>query len=199
MKQLNLFGGSEEGDGDAKSPKEPKSAAEQKVSDADKDNKKNNKEEAVNSVHWKLFIDGASRNNPGPAGAGFYLLKDSKRFAKNGYYLGIKTNNQAEYLALLIGLNFLKAHVKPGDCVHVVSDSQLVVRQLKGEYKVKAPDLKPLFMLARKMVQSLGAELLHVLRIDNVQADKMANEGVDTKRAVPDEFIKVLTHHGISI
>ena len=61
--------------------------------------------------YWKLFIDGASRNNPGPSGAGFLLLKDDKPVEQKGFFLGSKTNNQAEYFALLIGIFFLKKHL----------------------------------------------------------------------------------------
>ncbi len=150
------------------------------------------------STHWKLFVDGASRNNPGPAGAGFYLLQDSAFAAKKGYYLGSRTNNQAEYLALLLGLHFLKNYVKPGDCVHIISDSQLLVRQLKGEYKIKSPELRPLYVLAHALMQVMHAEIFHVLRADNEHADRMANKGIDAKRIVPEDFIKMLHAHGIS-
>jgi ribonuclease HI len=150
------------------------------------------------TAHWKLFVDGAARNNPGPAGAGFYLLKDGEMFAKKGYYLGSRTNNQAEYLALLLGLHFLKHEVKPGDCVHIISDSQLLVRQLQGQYKIKAVELKPLHALASALMHVLHAEIFHVLRTDNVHADRMANKGIDTQRAVPHDFITMLHAHGIS-
>ena len=162
-------------------------------------NKKESDGPDSSSTYWKIFIDGASRNNPGPAGAGFYVLKDSKFFAKHGYYLGIKTNNQAEYLALLLGVLFLQSRVKSSDHVHIVSDSQLLVRQLKGEYKVKATELKPLFQLAQKIVQELQAELFHVLRIDNKHADAMANRGIDTKQQIPDDIKTVFEQHGISV
>src|SRR5258707_15746433 len=87
--------------------------------------------------HWKLFVDGASRNNPGPSGAGIYIVQDEQFFHEYGFYLGKKTNNQAEYLALLLGLFTLKKMVKKGDKVHVISDSLLLVQQIKGIYKVR--------------------------------------------------------------
>lgn len=157
-----------------------------------------NQTATIQPDHWKLFIDGASRNNPGPAGAGMYILKNSEFFDQKGYYLGIKTNNQAEYLALLLGLFNLKKHVKKGDCIHVVSDSELLVRHLQGKYRVKSLELKPLFSLAQSMMQELKAEIFHVLRIDNKQADQMANKGIDKKIKVSSDFILMLSHHGIS-
>src|SRR5437868_5897704 len=81
--------------------------------------------------HYKLFIDGASRNNPGPSGAGIFILKDGELLHKEGFFLGSKTNNQAEYMALLIGLFILKKKLESHSLVHIISDSQLLVRQLK--------------------------------------------------------------------
>src|ERR1700736_5606512 len=66
-------------------------------------------------VKWQLFVDGAARNNPGPAGAGIYILKNGTPFIKQGFYLGSKTNNQAEYLALVLGLCQLRSVMKPAD------------------------------------------------------------------------------------
>src|ERR1700733_1037262 len=97
------------------------------------DSPPNPREKAYN--HWKLFIDGAARNNPGPAGAGIYITKNDKPFKKLGFYLGVKTNNQAEYGALLLGLHALKATWDSRDHLDIISDSQLLVRQFKGEYR----------------------------------------------------------------
>jgi ribonuclease HI len=171
MKQLDLFG-----------------SQEKKVSSVEQD-----------KHHFTVFIDGASRNNPGPAGAGIYLLKDSDEFYKQGYYLGIKTNNQAEYLALLLGLFVIKNHIGPHDTVRIVSDSQLLVRQLLGEYRVKNVDLKPLHRLGRLMLDECGGHIAHVLRTENTQADRMANVGLDKKNPVPADFITFLRRHDISI
>src|SRR5437867_2256163 len=77
-------------------------------------------------AYWKLSVDGASRNNPGPAGAGIYLIKNEHVVEASGYALGVKTNNQAEYLALLIGLVYLRQHMEPRDLVLIISDSQLL-------------------------------------------------------------------------
>ncbi|GAI90099.1 unnamed protein product [marine sediment metagenome] len=153
----------------------------------------------ASSSHWTLFIDGASRNNPGPAGAGFYVLKDSEVFAQEGYFLGSKTNNQAEYLALIVGLAFVQKHIDSKDTLRVVSDSQLVVRQLLGEYRVKNLALKPLFLLAHDMIKKNNAHVMHVLRTENTHADEMANVGIDKKKPVPSFVKKLLEKHAISL
>ena len=149
--------------------------------------------------YWKLFIDGAARNNPGPAGAGFYLLKDDQPVEKQGFFIGSKTNNQAEYFALLFGLFFLKKHLCKGDLVLIISDSQLLVRQLQGQYRVKNVELKPMHRLAKDFLQDVSHNVVHVLREENVQADALANLGIDKKRKPPTEFLNVLRDYEIPI
>jgi len=148
---------------------------------------------------WKLFVDGASRNNPGPSGAGMYIEKNNIAEIKEGYYLGIKTNNQAEYLALLFGLFLLHDHVGSDDTVQVISDSQLLVRQLNGVYKVRHSHLQPLHALCQQYIQKLGATVAHVLRDENTQADEMANYGIDCKNIPPKKYIALLKQHDIHI
>jgi len=148
---------------------------------------------------WHLFVDGASRNNPGLAGAGIYLLKNSIPIYKDGFFLGIKTNNQAEYLAILLGIFFLKKRIQLHDTVRVVSDSELVVRQLNGKYKVKQPHLKPLYAFALYGLRRMNAVLIHVIRKENSYADKMANRGIDEKKNVPQDFSVLLKSHGIEL
>lgn len=149
------------------------------------------------STEWKLFIDGASRKNPGPSGAGIYLEKNDILVTKNGYYLGIKTNNQAEYLALLLGLFVLVEYVKKEEKVHIVSDSQLLVRQITGIYKIKEPKLQLLYALCKEIMNNLNVTIEHVLRDENIEADKMANYGIDRKIAPPKHFIVLLKKYGI--
>lgn len=158
---------------------------------------KNQLKQEIN--HWKLFIDGAARNNPGPAGAGIYLLKNNEVFGKYGFFLGKKTNNQAEYLALLLGLLIIKKNVGPYDRIRIVSDSQLLVRQIKGEYRIKNVELKPLYTAALTLMGSMHVEIHHVFRIDNADADSMANYGVDHRINVPQDLKDELKHHGIII
>lgn len=148
-------------------------------------------------THWTIFIDGASRNNPGNAGAGVYILRDGKEVHKEGFFLGNKTNNEAEYLALLLGLYLITHLMAPKDRVRIVSDSLLVVCQIKGEYRVKKAELKLLHTLALSMMKSFDARIMHVLRADNQEADAMANYGIDQKRPVPPNFIQLLEKNGI--
>jgi len=143
---------------------------------------------AVAGTHWKLHVDGASRNNPGPSGAGVYITNDGVPVIKNGYFLGVKTNNQAEYMALLLGIFHLQTLVAQPDTVLVVSDSQLLIRQVQGMYKVKHPDLKPLHSAVLKSTHDMNVEFVHVLREENKTADRLANEGIDNKKLVPQEF-----------
>lgn len=145
--------------------------------------------------HWKLFIDGASRKNPGPSGAGFHLIKNDASFLKKGFYLGTKTNNQAEYAALLIGLFFLKNYFDLEDHLDIISDSELLVKQFKGEYRVKHPELKPLHLLAKKILDGVHYSIAHVLREHNTIADEMANKGIDEKIKLPQEFLTLLQQH----
>src|SRR5947207_1299648 len=111
--------------------------------------------EPLKKHRLKLFIDGASRNNPGPGGAGIYLLKDDELVIKKGFFLGKKTNNQAEYLALLIGVFYLKKHVTADDTVQIISDSQLLIRQLQGIYKVRNEAIQSLYNLAKIMIKDM--------------------------------------------
>jgi ribonuclease HI len=159
-------------------------------------------EKETSSVHrsyWKLFVDGASRNNPGPSGAGIYIIKNDHVVEQLGYYLGIKTNNQAEYLALIIGLLFLNKNRVSGDYVMICSDSQLLVRQIEGAYKVKNPLLKPLHALAKKLLADIKYTIAHVMREDNSNADELANNGIDKKVFLNAGEIDFLQQHEISI
>lgn len=139
-------------------------------------------------TRWQLYIDGASRNNPGPAGAGVYLTKNNVAVIKQGFFLGIKTNNQAEYLALLLGLHCAERHMQKGDFLVISSDSQLLVRQLTGEYTVKHPELKILFQLIRERLVTLDYAIRHVMRNDNKIADHLANVGIDKRLPIPHDF-----------
>lgn len=141
---------------------------------------------------WQLFVDGASRNNPGPSGAGIYLVKDKQKEFAQGFFLGIKTNNQAEYLALIIGL--IIAIPKVGqDHLQIVSDSLLLVNQLNGIYRVKNPELQILYQKALKLLQLVSYDVIHVLRDKNLDADQMANLGIDHKITLTPE-IKAKLH-----
>jgi len=146
---------------------------------------------------WGLSVDGASRNNPGPAGAGIVIKKNGKTVDEKGFFLGPKTNNQAEYLALVLGLFLLKDLVGPDDIVMVLSDSQLLVQQIKGKYRVKHVALRPLHAAAKQLLNSLNYDIGHVLRDDNTEADAMANYGIDKKKRVPETLLISLRDYGI--
>jgi ribonuclease HI len=151
------------------------------------------------SAFWKLYVDGAARNNPGPAGAGIAIVKNEKIVEKSGIFLGLKTNNQAEYFALLFGLYRIHTMSAKQDLLLVISDSQLLIRQLQGLYKVKEPHLKPLFMFAQSLLKHTNSELTHVLREENSDADEAANHAIDHKTQAPQDFLELLQQHEISL
>lgn len=150
-----------------------------------------NSSDKKNGARWKLFIDGASRNNPGPSGAGVYLLKDETPVVKQGFYLGTKTNNQAEYYALLLGVYFAQRHMALDDTLIINADSELMVKQLLGEYEIRHPDLKHLYNCIMDRLRTLRYEIRHVVRKDNTVADKLANLGIDKKLPVPQEILNL--------
>ncbi len=152
-----------------------------------------------NNKDWTLFVDGASRCNPGDSGAGFYILCNGVPVAQQGFFLGTKTNNQAEYLALIIGLLYLKEYVFECSSVLVMSDSQLMVRQLQGLYRVKDPLLRRLFSVAHLLMRDLGAHIIHVRRDQNSVADSMANFGIDQRVRISDEVLSSLHAHEVML
>ncbi len=124
-------------------------------------------------------IDGGARGNPGPAGYGVYI-EDAKGkvLAELSVFLGRQTNNVAEYSGLIAALEFALKNA----ClrVRIVSDSELLVKQMRGEYKVKSPDLRPLYERARALTAKLEwHDIKHVLRSQNREADRLANAAMD--------------------
>ncbi len=128
-----------------------------------------------------LWTDGAARGNPGPAGAGARLEDGQGQvLGERSAYLGETTNNVAEYRALLVGLEM--ALEEKVSRIEVRADSELMIRQLKGVYKVRNANLKPLFLEARKLLgQFAMTRLVHVRRENNQEADRLANEGIDAR------------------
>lgn len=124
-------------------------------------------------------VDGASRGNPGPAGIGAVLeFGDGRDPVEMNAYIGETTNNVAEYRALLLALEEAGRHA-PGSLT-VYSDSELLVRQLKGEYKVKAEHLRPLYQEACRRLRAFPTvRILHVGREENREADRLANRAID--------------------
>jgi probable phosphoglycerate mutase len=123
--------------------------------------------------------DGGARGNPGPAGFGALIQDaDGHVLAELSEFLGIQTNNFAEYSGLLASLDFALSHGHRR--LRVISDSELMVKQIQGKYKVKSPGLRPLFEQARKKFAQLDAfEIVHALRHKNKDADRLANQAMD--------------------
>ena len=134
---------------------------------------------ASNAEQYTAHCDGGSRGNPGPSGYGA-VIEDSKGrlVAELSEFLGIQTNNFAEYSGLL---GVLKWAVENGaERLRVVSDSELMVKQMQGKYKVASPILRPLFEEARRLSRSIPSfEIRHTLRGGNKVADRLANEAMD--------------------
>ena len=129
-----------------------------------------------------LFADSGSRGNPGPAASGAVLVgPDGNVIAEMGEFLGIATNNVAEWTALEIGL---RAALERGfRRLAVRMDSELVVKQLSGEYRVKHPGLQPLYRRVRALTGQFEAlDVKHVRRKDNALADALVNQVLDAQR-----------------
>jgi probable phosphoglycerate mutase len=127
----------------------------------------------------RLFTDGGARGNPGPAAFGFVLeAEDGTVLAAEGEAIGVATNNVAEYSGLVAGLRkALELHVRE---VEVISDSELLVKQMRGEYKVKNEALRALSLEAARLGRELGTvEYRHVKRAHNELADRIVNEVLD--------------------
>ncbi|MFN2448988.1 MAG: ribonuclease HI family protein [Candidatus Baltobacteraceae bacterium] len=129
-----------------------------------------------------LFADGGSRGNPGPAASGAVLVGvDGEVIEERGAFLGTATNNVAEWTALEIGLQAaLERGIKR---LHVRMDSELVVKQLSGEYRVKHPGLQPLYRRVRALLGRFEAvDVRHVRRKDNALADAVVNQVLDAQQ-----------------
>lgn len=124
-------------------------------------------------------IDGGARGNPGPAGYGVVIEDEVGRPVANlSEYLGRQTNNYAEYSGLLAALNYALRH--GFKALKVISDSELMVKQINGEYKVSSPTLKELHGRAMKLIDQFECfEIRHVLREKNREADRLANVAMD--------------------
>jgi ribonuclease HI len=134
---------------------------------------------------FRAFTDGASRGNPGESGIGVIVRDENNKVVlSRSAYIGLSTNNMAEYTALITLLREARAL----ECSRLVahSDSELMVRQVNGKYKVKDSELKKLHGTVRQLVASLPCpfELKHIPREMNGDADRLANEGIDAQRAV---------------
>jgi probable phosphoglycerate mutase len=129
------------------------------------------------------YIDGGARGNPGPAGYGARIEDGSGNvLAELHGGLGIATNNVAEYNGLLAALRWAVEHGQRD--LHIRADSELLVKQMRGEYKVKHPGLQPLYGQARLLIARLGrVRFEHVRREFNKEADRLSNLGMDAAEA----------------
>ena len=144
-----------------------------------------NPKSAPRSTWINAHCDGGARGNPGPAGYGALIQDDQGMvLAELSEFLGMRTNNYAEYSGLLGCLQYALDHNHPR--LRVVSDSELMVKQIQGKYKVNSPDLKPLWQEARNRIAKLEAfEISHALRHKNKDADRLANEAMDRGMKCP--------------
>jgi ribonuclease HI len=137
--------------------------------------------EAEKQKRTRLFTDGAARGNPGPAGAGAVIVSPEGHIvAKIGKFLGESTNNVAEYWGLILGLKRAKAMgIKE---LEVYSDSELLVKQLAGDYAVKAEHLRPLHEEAQALLKAFPqVRVAHIPREENAAADEMSNRAIDER------------------
>jgi ribonuclease HI len=131
--------------------------------------------------HLIAHVDGGARGNPGPAGYGVAIEdQHGKPIAEFSRYLGDRTNNFAEYSGLIAALNYALEHQH--SALRVLSDSELMVRQMTGVYKVRSPELRPLYEEAGRLSRKLQwFRIEHVRREKNAAADRLANEAMDRK------------------
>ncbi len=134
------------------------------------------------SICLIAHVDGGARGNPGHAGYGVFIEDaQGSTIAELSQYLGIQTNNFAEYSGLLAALNYARQHKHTA--LEILSDSELMVRQLNGQYKVKNEGLKPLYQEALSIIRTLEwFKVRHVRREFNKDADRLANLAMDRKR-----------------
>lgn len=125
-------------------------------------------------------VDGGARGNPGPAGYGVVIAdQDGNKVAELSEFLGVRTNNFAEYAGLVAAVAWAASYQHKG--LLVVSDSELLVKQLKGQYKVRAPELQALHQRAMEFIRQLEwFEVRHVPRAQNREADRLANQAMDS-------------------
>jgi len=127
----------------------------------------------------RLFCDGGARGNPGPAGCGAVLYDgEGRMLEQRGEYLGRATNNVAEYRGLLLGLSLARAHGVQS--LDVSLDSELIVRQINGQYKVRHPELRTLWDEVMRELRGFASwKVGHVRREQNAVADRLVNEAID--------------------
>jgi len=129
----------------------------------------------------KVFTDGGARGNPGIAGYGIYIEDENKKtLFEEAKFLGVKTNNEAEYLGLIGALTWIGENKIESE-IEINSDSQLLVRQMQGKYKVKAGNLKKLWLIAQNLSKNKKVIYKEIKRESNSRADALANKAMDNR------------------
>ncbi|MFA5828763.1 MAG: ribonuclease HI family protein [Candidatus Shapirobacteria bacterium] len=135
-------------------------------------------------MHISVYTDGGARGNPGPSGYGLVILDENNNLIfQDSKFLGIKTNNEAEYSALIGALSWIKANRDAYNIqkISFCSDSQLLVRQVQGQYKVKAQNLKDFYRTVINLLQDIALpySFQDIRRELNQKADELANQAMD--------------------
>lgn len=126
-----------------------------------------------------MYTDGGSRGNPGPAGVGAAVYKNKQLIKEVTEYIGKATNNVAEYQAVVLGLRSLLEDYSQAK-IEVRADSQLLVKQLTGEYRVKSDNLQPLYQEIIELIDNFKeVQFIHIPREQNKKADELANQAMD--------------------
>ncbi len=139
---------------------------------------------------YYIFCDGGSRGNPGPAAAAYVVNKNGKTIYKQNKYLGIATNNEAEYQAALMAHRWAhKNIVDKGSEVQFIFDSELVTKQLKGIYKIKSKSLARYIIKIKKIVKEMpfSVSYTNVSREKNFEADKLVNQALNLQNLSPEK------------
>ncbi len=130
----------------------------------------------------EIYTDGACSGNPGPAGVGFVIREGGSLVREFSHPIGQATNNIAEYMALIYALQ--QALMMRADAVHVYSDSELLCRQINGQYKVKHPNIRMLFDQVQHLISGFRSfEITHVLRASNKDADLLSKQALKKGQA----------------
>ncbi len=137
----------------------------------------------------EVYIDGGSRGNPGNAAIGFVVYRDGSEIYRLGKKIGVTTNNRAEYTALIEALKYLLRTADNNEKITIISDSELIVNQINGKYKVKSRSIAPLYKEAIGLLKNFkNIELIHVKRENNRVSDWILNRILDNKDYGPADW-----------
>ena len=149
--------------------------------------------------NYILNTDGASKGNPGAGGAGIAIQKNNLPILKMGFYLNEKTNIEAEYFAMILGLLYLKTYIKPEDKVLILNDNAMIIKLLNKTNKCQSAHLQDLYRLLMKLIKDLNFEAKHVPRERNTVADRLANEGIANFTQIPDNIKSLFKDYAINL